>query len=318
MTDQIYALPDRPSEELQNKQVANEIDIDRGYQTDKVYVQYDSNGKVSAIRIWSMQMKLNEYNLEEPEEVGDILYTYTLDESGKPIRYSEIQLYNKDDPNKVESYTTEISYSGNSIIQQKYSGSTLISKTTQEFNSDPSELAKDVVAINFLNSLIKQGYTGYNVQEQQDIQKIQLVKETTLESDGQTTETAYSYTDTDKNTTEITIDIKNAVENTQKIKVEKKNDKIETVCDWEDANIQDEYSMIEFTYKGDKIEKGQVYLIDKSETEEQETKEQETEPYITYEYKYETLGDLYVTNVIDTLEQVKNTEQSAQSTQEEN
>ena len=82
------------------------------------------------------------------------------------------------------NYTTEIEYDGNIVRYEKYQGSELVCTVEQEFDSNPTRLAQDIVAVNFISDMLE---NGYNLDK---FETVKLLMETvTDKTTGEITET---------------------------------------------------------------------------------------------------------------------------------
>ena len=262
-----YQLPDRPDKTVINNQVVTEIDIDRGYQQDQVYLSYDSQGVLKTIRIWQVVPGINEFGRETFEPVNDVIYTYTRGEDGKLVRYSEIN------PMQGESYVTEVTYDGNTVKHQKYSGIDLVAEFTQEFD-DLQKMPKDFVAYNFLQDIIQMGLQN---------KQCKLVKESGTSEGAVVT---YKY---NGNNIEISEDYSG--EKVDRL-VEVQGNKVKQ---FNDINNKDIYNQLDLKYEGSQLNQITGSVVN----------EGEQSVYAEYSYKYDTLANMYVTSVVNTIEAAK-------------
>lgn len=284
LSDSLYTLPIKPDSSHINTQVITEITSKQGYETDSIYLQHDESGKLSNLRFWSVAQipTLAQETGEQGDNVQvlkDEIYSYTLAETGLPVRYQKIVLQ----PQQT-NYLTEMEYDGNIVRLQEYQETELVGTVELEFSEDPASLVQDIVAVNFIGDMVE---NGYNLDK---FETIKLLRETvTDKTTGEITETVYSYSD---DTVEISTNT-NGVEISKTIKTSKDSEITEITEKQADNNIISN-NKVEVEKRGNQVNTVKIYSGD-NET-----------PYLTYEYNYKTLGELYVTSVINIAEQLIN------------
>ena len=92
LSDSLYELPVKPDKSNIDTQVINEITSSDGYKTNSIYLQHNESGKLTGLRFWDIvQIPTFEYETVESSEnvqiLKDVIYTYTLGETGLPVRY---------------------------------------------------------------------------------------------------------------------------------------------------------------------------------------------------------------------------------------